>query len=153
MFPSNREKPATNQVQWSNWTSTTVDQASEFISDDRIRMIEDNLPAVRYSLTANHTNGDWRLLGRVNYAGSIFEDHLDSGLPIDKVGSEVTLDLEFGYHVSDNFELVVGAKNALDEEPDRNVLYDNEIAGSKFPTTSPIGINGGFYYVRGLYTF
>lgn len=136
-----------------NWTSTTVDQASEFISDDRIRMIEDNLPAARYSLTANHTNGDWRLLGRVNYAGSIFEDHLDSGLPIDKVGSEVTLDVEFGYHVSDNFELVVGAKNALDEEPDRNVLYDNEIAGSKFPTTSPIGINGGFYYVRGLYTF
>ncbi|WP_100657129.1 TonB-dependent receptor plug domain-containing protein [Alteromonas flava] len=136
-----------------NWTSTTVDQASEFISADRIRMIENNLPAVRYSLTANHTNGDWRFLSRVNYAGSIFEDHLDSGLPIDKVGSEFTLDLELGYNVSDNFEVVVGAKNALDEEPDRNVLYDNEIAGSEFPTTSPIGINGGFYYVRALYTF
>jgi iron complex outermembrane receptor protein len=136
-----------------NWTSTTVDQASEFISADRIRMIENNLPAVRYSVTANHTNGDWRFLSRVNYAGSIFEDHLDSGLPIDKVGSEFTLDLELGYHVSENLELVVGAKNALDEEPDRNVLWDNEIAGSKFPTTSPIGINGGFYYIRGLYTF
>lgn len=136
-----------------NWTSTTVDQASEFISADRIRMIEDNLPAVRYSLTANHNNGDWRFLSRLNYTGSIFEDHLDSGLPIDKVGSEFTLDLEVGYHVTDNLELVVGAKNALDEDPDRNTLYDNEIAGSAFPTTSPIGINGGFYYLRGLYTF
>ena len=84
-----------------NWTSTTVDQASEFISADRIRMIEDNLPAVRYSLTANHNNGDWRFLSRLNYTGSILEDHLDSGLPIDKEGSEFTLYLEVDYNVTD----------------------------------------------------
>ena len=40
-----------------NWTSTEVDRASDNISDFRIRMLEDNLPAVRYSATANHTNG------------------------------------------------------------------------------------------------
>ncbi len=145
-----------------NWTNTEVDAVKSFtiggesvtnISDSRIRMLEDNLPPVRYSVTANHTNGDWRVLARVNYAGSIFEDHLDSGLPIDKIGSEVTVDLELGYTVNDNITLIVGAKNAFDEEPDRNVLYDSEVAGSAFPTTSPIGINGGFYYVRGMYTF
>ncbi|MCC2615503.1 TonB-dependent receptor [Aestuariibacter halophilus] len=136
-----------------NWTSTTVDQASENISPDRVHMIEDNLPAVRYSVTANHNNGDWRFLARVNYTGSIFEDHLDSGLPIDNVGSEFTLDLEAGYHFNDQFQVVVGAKNALDEYPDENVLWDTEIAGAKYPVTSPIGINGGFYYVRGVYTF
>ena len=136
-----------------NWTETTVDQASDNISDFRIRMLEDNLPAVRYSATANHTNGDWRFLARLNYYGSIFEDHLDSGLPIDKVGSEYTLDLEVGYDFSDELTVVLGAKNALDEYPDRNVQWDTEIAGSAYPTTSPIGINGGFYYVRGIYTF
>ncbi len=136
-----------------NWTSTTVDEASDNISADRVRMLEDNLPAVRYSLTANHTNGDWRVLGRVNYAGSIFEDHLDSGLPIEKVGSEFTFDLEVGYSFNDSFSLIAGAKNILDETPDENVLYDNEIAGSQYPTTSPIGINGGYYYLRGIYTF
>ena len=135
-----------------NWTDTTVDQASENISAFRIRMLEDNLPAVRYSLTANHTNGAWRVLGRLNYFGSIFEDHLDSGLPIENVGSEFTVDVELGYEVSDSLSLVVGAKNAFDEYPDENTQWKG-IAGSLYPTTSPIGINGGFYYIRGLYTF
>ncbi|GGW74266.1 TonB-dependent receptor [Alteromonas halophila] len=135
-----------------NWTDTTVDEASDNISSFRIRMLEDNLPSVRYSLTANHTNGDWRVLGRLNYYGSIYEDHLDSGLPIENIGSEMTLDLELGYDVSENFSVVLGAKNALDEYPDENTQWKG-IAGSLYPTTSPIGINGGFYYVRGLYTF
>ena len=136
-----------------NWTSTEVDQASENISADRIRMLEDNLPAVRWSLTTNHTNGDWRLLGRVNYYGSIYEDHLDSALPIDDIGSEFTLDLEVAYHFSEQLQVVLGAKNALDEYPDDNVLYDTEVAGAAYPVTSPVGINGGFYYLRGIYTF
>lgn len=136
-----------------NWTSTEVDEASENISADRVRMLEDNLPAVRYSLTANHTNGDWRVLTRLNYAGSIFEDHLDSGLPIDKVSSEFTVDMEVGYSFSDSMSVVVGAKNLLDNEPDVNEQWDTEVAGSLYPTTSPIGINGGFYYLKGVYTF
>ncbi len=89
----------------------------------------------------------------MNFAGSIYEDHLDSGLPIGQVSSEYTFDLEVGYHFTDNLQLVAGAKNLFDERPDENVLYDNEIAGSQYPTTSPIGINGGFYYLRGIYTF
>ncbi|MCV2885347.1 TonB-dependent receptor [Aestuariibacter sp. AA17] len=145
-----------------NWTQTEVSDVKTFIvsgeevqniSDTRIRMLEDNLPAVRYSLTANHTNGDWRVLGRMNYAGSIYEDHLDSGLDIDNVGSEYTFDLEVGYHVSENLEIAAGAKNLFDERPDNNVLYDTEVAGSEYPTTSPIGINGGFYYLKGVYKF
>jgi len=136
-----------------NWTSTEVDKASDNISAERIRMLEDNLPAVRYSLTSTHTNGDWKILGRLNYAGSIYEDHLDSGLPIDDIGSEFTFDFELGYYFSDNVNVTLGAKNAFDNTPDRNVLYDNEVAGSLYPTTSPIGINGGFYYVRAVYSF
>lgn len=135
-----------------NWTSTEVDRASDNISAERIRMLEDNLPAVRYSATANHTNGDWRFLARLNYYGSIFEDHLDSGLPIDKVGSEFTVDLEVAYNFTEEFTVTVGAKNAFDEYPDENTQYAG-IAGSLYPTTSPIGINGGFYYLRGVYSF
>lgn len=145
-----------------NWTQTEVDDVREFlvdgvltrnISDFRIRTIENNLPATRYSLTANHTNGAWRFLTRVSYFGSIFEDHLDSGLPIDEVGSEFTVDLEAAYSVTENLTFTLGAQNALDEDPDRNVLFDSEVAGSEFPTTSPIGINGGFYYARATYQF
>lgn len=146
----------------ANWTDTEVDSVRTFmvageevknISDTRIRMIEDNLPEYRYSLTARHTNGDWRALARLNYFSEIFEDHIDAGLPIEEVSAEYTLDLELGYHIADNLLVTVGAKNALDERPDRNVLYDTEVAGSKYPTTSPIGINGGYYYLKGVYSF
>ena len=141
-----------------NWTSTEVDRASDNISDFRIRMLENNLPAVRYSATANHTNGDWRFLARMNYFGSIFEDHLDSALPIDKISSEITFDFEVAYNVSEQLTVTLGARNAFDEYPDENntdaggITYA-QIAGSQYPTTSPIGINGGFYYLRGVYSF
>ncbi|GAB5381109.1 MAG: hypothetical protein Alis3KO_04560 [Aliiglaciecola sp.] len=146
----------------ANWTDTQVDDVKTFevngeevknISDTRIRMIEDNLPEYRFSLTANHTNGDWRFLTRVNYFGEIFEDHIDAGLPIEEVSSEITVDIEVGYHLNENFVLTVGARNAFDNTPDENVLYDTEVAGSQYPTTSPIGINGGYYYLKGVYSF
>jgi iron complex outermembrane receptor protein len=146
----------------ANWTDTEVDDVKTFlvngeqtknISDTRIRMIEDNLPEYRFSLTANHTQGDWRILTRLNYFGEIFEDHIDAGLPIEEVGSEFTVDLELGYHVSDNLLLTLGAKNAFDQTPDENTLYDTEVAGSLYPTTAPIGINGGYYYLKGVYSF
>ena len=49
--------------------------------------------------------------------------------------------------------MILGAKNALDNTPDENTLWDTEVAGAKYPVTSPIGVNGGFYYIRGIYEF
>lgn len=135
-----------------NWTQTVVDRASNNISAERIRMLENNLPALRYNLTANHTNGDWRVLGRVRYAGSIYEDHLDSGLPF-SAGSEVVFDAEVAYEMTENWKLTVGATNLFDETPDEITPHDTEAAGSLYPTTSPIGINGGYYYMKATYNF
>ena len=136
-----------------NWTETEVTQHSENISAERVRMIEENLPNHRWSFTTNHQNDGWRLMARVNYFADIYEDHLDSGLPIEDISAEFTVDLEAGYDINENFELIVGAKNAFDETPDENTQWDNEIAGAKYPVTSPIGINGGFYYLKGVYKF
>ncbi|QTH64082.1 TonB-dependent receptor [Psychrosphaera ytuae] len=136
-----------------NWTETEVTQHSENISAERVRMIEENLPKHRWSFTTNHQNDGWRLMARVNYFADIYEDHLDSGLPIEDISAEFTVDLEAGYDINENFELIVGAKNAFDETPDENTQWDNEIAGAKYPVTSPIGINGGFYYLKGVYKF
>ncbi len=136
-----------------NWTETEVTQHSSNISDERVRMIEENLPNQRWSFTTNHANDGWRLMARLNYFGDIYEDHLDSGLPIEDISAEFTVDLEAAIDVNENFEFVLGAKNAFDETPDRNTMWDNEIAGAKYPVTSPIGINGGFYYLKGVYKF
>ncbi len=136
-----------------NWTETEVTQHSSNISDQRVRMIEENLPSHRWSFTTSHDHDSWRLMARVNYFAGIYEDHLDSGLPIEDISAEFTIDAEFAYDVNENFELVLGAKNLFDQTPDRNIDWDNEIAGAKYPVTSPIGINGGFYYLKGTYKF
>ncbi|MCL1036305.1 TonB-dependent receptor [Shewanella submarina] len=146
-----------------NWTDTKVDSRKQAGTDDegnpiynindaKVEMLEDNLPAHRFTFTT-----DWRyqnvdLLARVNYYGNYFEDHLDSGgeLPI-YVGSEITLDVEATYHWTDALSTSIGAQNLLDNTPDVNPWKDE--VGSLYPATSPMGINGGFYYVRANYTF
>ncbi|PIP79396.1 MAG: TonB-dependent receptor [Gammaproteobacteria bacterium CG22_combo_CG10-13_8_21_14_all_40_8] len=137
----------------ANWTDTQVDSFNpDNINAAKVQMLEDNLPAYRVSYTANHSNGNWSILARVNYFGKFFEDHLDAGgdLPI-FAGSEITVDSEVGYAFTDQLTFAIGAKNLLDNTPDRNPW--DFVVGSKYPTTAPIGINGGFYYARLVYNY
>jgi iron complex outermembrane recepter protein len=59
--------------------------------------------------------------------------------------------LEFGYKVTAELELVLGAQNAFNKYPDENPY--GGVAGAKYPTTTPYGFNGGMYYVRAVYQF
>ncbi len=111
-----------------------------------MRQLEDNLPDTRFAIIANHTRGDWKGLLRVNYYGDYFEAHLDDGtLPIE-AGAETTVDAELGYNFTDNLSVVLGGQNIFDEEPDLNPWAT--IVGAQFPVTSPMGFNGGFWYLR-----
>ncbi|MBB3062681.1 TonB-dependent receptor plug domain-containing protein [Microbulbifer rhizosphaerae] len=135
-----------------NWTETEItDFNPETMSNLRIRQIEDNLPNTRGNISLRHAQGSWRALARVNYFGAYWEPHLeDDTLPID-VPSEVTLDLEFGYDITENASLIAGAENVLDNYPVEHEWAG--IAGAKYPTTSPMGFNGAFYYMRARYEF
>ncbi|WP_337880646.1 TonB-dependent receptor [Rheinheimera sp.] len=141
-----------------NWTDTTVDSHSAYISDSKVEQLERGLPRVRGSFTVAQNYGDWEGFIRFNHFGAFYEDHLDSGvllesdggLPIE-VGSEITTDLELTYHVNDSYDIAVGAQNIFDVYPDEH-KWDG-VAGSKYPTTAVMGINGGFYYARFTYKF
>ena len=135
-----------------NHTETEVDRFDpNIISATRVRQLEENLPEDRFTFTANHTQDNWNLLTRVNYFGDYYEAHLDIGaLPID-AGAEFTVDAEFGYDFSDTFRFALGAKNLLDEYPDENPWAN--IVGAQYPVTSPMGFNGRFLYLRGIYSF
>ncbi len=151
---------STNVALVFNWTDTVVTDDGEGssaapISFGRARQLEDNIPAVRGNISFNHRHGPFRALARVNYFGSFFECHLDSvnddealggcDLPIE-AGSQITVDLEAGWQLTDNFEISVGARNAFDSDPDENPFAG--IVGAQFPTTAPNGFNGGSYYFR-----
>ena len=131
-----------------NWTDTEVDKFNpEIVTAARIRQLEDGNPDVRFSLTGTHNRNNWRGLVRVNYFGEYFEDHVDSGIFPIEAGAEFTVDAEIGYTFNDSLTIVLGAQNLLDEEPDLNP-WASSIVGAKFPVTSPMGFNGGFYYAR-----
>ena len=137
----------------ANHTSTSVENAGKVspLSATRLRQLEENLPKWKGNMTLTHQQGMWRGLVRANYHSSYYEAHLDSGdLPLTP-GAEITFDAEIGAQVMDNVEIIVGAANLFDNQPDLNPF--GNVAGSKFPATAPFGYNGGQYYVKGRMTF
>lgn len=137
-----------------NWTDTKVDSFNpQNINLAKVQMLEDNLPEHRSTVTANYRKGDTRTLLRLNYYGKYYEDHVDAGGGLDIYpGAETTVDLEFAYDFSQNFTAALGGKNVFDNRPDENP-FGSAVVGSQYPPTSPMGVNGGFYYVRAQYKF
>jgi iron complex outermembrane receptor protein len=135
-----------------NHTETTVDSFNpDIIGPTRVRQLEENLPEDRFSLIAKHSQGPFRGLIRVNYYGEFYEAHLDDGdLPIE-ADAKFTVDAEVAVTFAQNFTVALGAQNLFDEEPDNNPW--SGIVGAEFPVTSPMGFNGGFYYLRGIFSF
>ncbi len=133
-----------------NYNDTDVTDRGN-LGDTRLRQLEENLPSWRGTFTVTHNQGPWHALARANFFGSFFEAHLDSGdLPIE-AGSEITLDLEIGRRIFDNFDISAGVSNLFDNFPDENPFAG--VAGSRFPATAPGGFLGGVYYFRARYDF
>jgi iron complex outermembrane receptor protein len=149
-----------------NWTDTQVDRVTLYtrtradgssylesnLTPQRIQMIEDNLPANRASVSMIQGFNKISSNIRINFYGGFYEDHLDAAAGLDiYAGSELTLDVDISYQIDANFKLSLGAKNLFDNRPDNNPFSGE--AGALYPATSPIGINGGFYYFRAIYEF
>lgn len=149
-----------------NWTRTVIDRISMYnridefgnsfsesnLTPQRIRMIEENIPEHRASMTLTQTYDAINALFRLNYYGSYYEDHLDASANLDiEAGAELTIDIELGYQFTPNWQLIMGANNLLDNPPDDNPHALR--AGALYPSTSPMGINGGLLYIRSVYNF
>ncbi|MBU3022355.1 TonB-dependent receptor [Aestuariibacter sp. A3R04] len=149
-----------------NWTDTHVERLSSFpqiaesgerilvpsLTPQRVRMLEENLPSVRGSMTLRQHWQAFTMLWRMNYYGSFYEDHLDAAAGLDiNSGSTVTLDAEFTWHFSENTTLIFGASNLFNQFPDKNPHLG--VAGALYPPTSPSGINGGFAYFQAKVAF
>jgi iron complex outermembrane receptor protein len=140
-----------------NWTDTEVEKHNN-LDALRIRTLEDGMPSVRGNFTVEHMQEDWRALARINYFGSYYNGHIS--FTDFEPSAEATLDIEFTYHLTDDTNIIIGATNILnnfpDEIPDAGVpitgttsLFDTKSAwGAKYPEFSPMGINGGAYYIR-----
>ena len=140
-----------------NWNKTEVDSRTPaFIDDQLVRQLEEGLPQFRFSLTADHNYGPWRLLSRV-YLYDRFRDYpTDDSKAGFNAGERFLLDLELSYTflnlpLMGSATIAFGAENVFDQYPRRNPKGPD--AGLKYPETSPYGFNGGFYYARAGFEF
>ncbi len=149
-----------------NWTDTRVKRLSAFpqtqpdgevllvpsLTPQRVRMLEDNLPAVRITTTLKQHWQAWSMLWRLKYYGAFYEDHVDAAAGMDIDGSSmITLDAELSWHYSENLTLALGASNLFNTTPQINPYA--EVVGALYPPTSPSGMNGGFWYLQSRYDF
>jgi iron complex outermembrane receptor protein len=155
---------------WSlawNWTDTTVDDAGEEVSRNRLVDLENFNPENRVVFTANHLIGDFRFLFRMNwYDDWTVGDY--SGDPTYVAGGtnytidcdnddcykgEFVFDLEAAYTFNERYTVVVGGQNVFDQDgaDDANnsapAGFSNN-SGQAFAQSTPWGINGGFWYLR-----
>lgn len=131
-------------------TSFDPNDPAELLDQVRVTQLEDNYPNWRGNVTISHSEGMWRSLLRVNYYDTFTEMHVNGNLPI-YADSQVTLDFEVGITPMERMEIAVGAENLLGSEPTRNPW--DFIVGSKYPTTSPGGLDNGLWYVRMTYEY
>ena len=141
-----------------NWTDTQVERVTLYpalvdgalqltpnLTNARIRMLEDNLPAHRGSITLEQAISSFAFTWRLNYFGSFYEDHLDASAGFDIYGSaRLTMDAQFSWQVSEETRFTVGAQNLFNTLPDTNI-FKGEV-GALYPPTTPGGINGNFFY-------
>ncbi len=125
------------------------------VSDGVIFNIENNLPENRFSFAANHHMDKWGLTLRANWYDKT-ADEQSAGLP---VGAALMVDIEGRYAFSDSLTLILGANNVFDEFPDTVGILEYPIEsvrnhqGLTYPRRSPIGYDGGSWYLKAVYNF
>jgi iron complex outermembrane receptor protein len=79
------------------------------------------------------------------------------------VGVTAITNLDLGYQLAEHFRINIGALNLFDRYPDKlnsvlrshydNLTYNDNMGVQQYPSFSPFGIDGGFYYARATFTF
>ena len=133
-----------------NWNDTKINLDSidtNVIGPLRKHQLEELEPEFRFSLTADHTWGPWRLLSRLHYYDDFTERHQNIDSQPIYAHARALVDLEASYTFFDlGVTLAAGAQNLFDTYPTRNRYA--RAYGQKYPNTSPYGFGGGFYYLR-----
>jgi len=131
-----------------NYNETEVTDRGSInpISDGRVEALEDQLNNLKGNIAWSHTAGNLRTMVRANYYGPWTSTSNGYG-----VGATTMVDVQLAYQVNENLEVVIGADNLFDEYPDKTPNPGG--VGQLYPEDSPLGFNGGSWYVQGRYNF
>lgn len=140
----------TNVSLAANYNKTDVTKISDdrVVDADRKFDIEHLLPKTRVNLTVKHSIADFDVRLGVRYYGD-WSRATDQ--QYQDFGSEVLVDTEVTYHLTQGWSFTAGANNLFDNYPDRDDYGDS--MGQIYPGNSPIGTDGTRWYVRTKYVF
>jgi iron complex outermembrane receptor protein len=117
------------------------------VTEGTVFNIENNLPENRFNFTVNQYFGKVILTVRANW----YDETVDERNSREKVDDAWLVDLEGRYPVNDSFTVVAGANNIFDEFP--NKIQTRVGNGLAYPRRTPIGYDGGMYYLKLEYSF
>jgi iron complex outermembrane receptor protein len=128
-----------------------------------ISILEDASPKFRIIGDAVWTIGRFTVNLRETLYGPSSEEILgDDGVLYDtKIDTTGITDLEVSYKTNIGVRITLGANNLFNQYPNQYnsgltqsyIKADDNAAVGKYPTFSPFGINGGYYYGKLTYTF
>lgn len=147
---------STTDVQLAfNWNESEFagEAPAEFFNNEDQHAFENYDPNTRWNLTANHTMGDFGIMGRVRYFGEWENAQASSNVitGIQEYGGTTFFDLEASYQINDNWRVVVGGRNLFDEYPDRidrSIVGADECCGRIYSSGTVVPWQGGYYYGR-----
>ncbi len=127
--------------------------------------LEDSTPKYRATVAAYWTLGKFSVNLRESYYGSSFtlvQDPRFSFFDRLNINPALLTDLEFGYEVIPGVKVFAGGNNIGNVYPTKDAdgyragllaTSASGYANSVYPSSSPFGINGGYYYGRLSWTF
>ena len=142
-----------------NWTDTKVTNQGSSTSDSKVKRLEEGLPNHRATFTMAQNWDGISAFVRTNYFGEYYAVHADwFGNDAD---SAVTVDAEMTYDLTDSMTLSVGGQNIFDQDAERidgsagaiGEDVPGNVLGGIFYETSPMGIEGAFWYMKASYNF
>ena len=135
-----------------NYTETKLggfDSKSPIANVNARKEREEGIPNNRAVLTYSQKQGHLNSMLRVNYYGSFYNAQFNDVSLIEKVNAIVITDVEFSYEINESLTVALGANNIFDVFPDEySKGRTSGFLGAIYPLNSPMGFNGGYYYLR-----
>ncbi len=131
---------------------TRIEKAAQFTPDVLSEITRDT-PKNKIILQSQYLVGPWSALARVTRYGEVV-DVLANGnsgsYPFTANRNKPAWigDLEFGYKITPNIQLILGANNFTDKYAYHTTAASRYHGAVEYIPSSPYGIDGGFYYGR-----
>lgn len=140
-------------------TGQKIINGNQPVGDDLVEDIENNYPEHRWTLTGNFLIGDsFNVLGRITYFGEHYDERGRIGVGDGEsalIDASYYLDIEAGWNLNEQWRVVLGGSNILDEyvdpigPPNANRLS----VGLQYPRRTVANYEGGSYYLKGIFSW